>query len=264
MIVEREGARYGAAAHTGNTILSARRFIAMRCAPLFLLQATNSQRSPMSTRPADPAFQPDRSETAAEWLVLHKQRVIIGIVAIALLFGGAWFYRRSAQIKAGRAESAYFQARQAMASGNAPLALTDLRNVTTRYEGTAGAAQAALAIAQILYDEGKYREGIAELDKVAGSRPKELAASIHVLRAAGQEGLKQFDQAAAEYQVAAKVTRFPNDASAFRASAARALMAGGKPDAALAIWTELAAEPQGSMVSEARVRLGELTAKPAG
>jgi predicted negative regulator of RcsB-dependent stress response len=217
----------------------------------------------MSTRPANPAFQPDRSESAAEWLVLHKQRVIMGIVAIALLFGGAWFYRRSTQIKAARAESAYFQARQAMASGNAPLALSDLRNVVTRYEGTAGAAQAALAIAQILYDEGKYREGIVELDKAARSRPEELAAAIHVMRAVGHEGLKQFDQAAAEYQVAAEVTRFPNDASTFRASAARALMAGGKPEAARAIWAELAAEPEGSMVSEARVRLGELTAKPA-
>lgn len=217
----------------------------------------------MSTRSANPAIQPDRSETAAEWLMLHKQRVIIGVVAIVVLFGGAWFYRRSSQIKAARAESAYFQARQAMMAGNAPLAATDLRNVTTRYKGTAGAAQAALALAQILYDEGKYREGIAELDKVAGSSPKELIASIHVLRGVGHEGLKQFDQAAAEYQAASEVTRFPKDASAFRASAARALMAAGKADAARAIWAELAAEPEGSMVSEAKVRLGELTAKPA-
>jgi len=217
----------------------------------------------MPTRPANPAFQPDRSESAAEWLVLHKQRVILGVVAIAILFAGAWFYRRSSQIKEARAESAYFQARQAMESGNTPLAMTDLRNVTTRYEGTTGAAQAALTMAQILYDEGKYREGIAELEKAANSRPEELAPSIHVLRAVGYEGLKQFDQAAAEYQAAAEVTRFPNDASTFKASAARALMAGGKPDAARAIWAELAAEPEGSMVSEARVRLGELTAKPA-
>lgn len=218
----------------------------------------------MPTRPADPAFQSDRTESAAEWLVLHKQRVILGVVAIVLLFGGAWFYRRSTQIKAARAESAYFRARQAMMAGNATLAVTDLRNVTIRYKGTAGSAQAALALAQILYDEGKYREGIAELDKVAGSSPEELRASIHVLRGVGHEGLKQFDQAAAEYQAAAEVTRFPKDASAFRASAARALMAGGKPDGARAIWAELAAEPAGSMVSEARVRLGELTAKPAG
>jgi predicted negative regulator of RcsB-dependent stress response len=263
MIVEREGARYGRGVHV-NTILFACRFIATPRARLFLFHIHHQSTILMPTRPAKPAFQTDRTESAAEWLVLHKQRVIIGLITIVVLFLGAWFYRSSSQRKASRAESAYFQARQAMMAGNAPLAVTDLRNVTTRYKGTAGGAQAALALAQILYDEGKYREGIAELDKVAGSSPKELTASIHVLRAVGREGLKQFDQAAAEYQAAAGVTRFPKDASTFRAAAARALMAGGKPDAARAIWAELAAEPEGSMVSEARVRLGELTAKPAG
>lgn len=214
----------------------------------------------MSTRPANPAFQPDRSESAAEWLVLHKQRVLMGIAAIVILFAGAWFYRRSGQIKAERAESAYFQARQAMASGNTPLALTDLRNVTTRYQGTAGAAQAALTIAQILYDQGKFQEGMAELEKVSRSRPEDLAASVHVMLGAGHEGLGQFDRAAAEYRTAAELTRFPNDAAAFKANAARAFMAGGKPDSAKVIWTALAADPEGAMVSEARVRLGELTA----
>lgn len=194
--------------------------------------------------------------------MLHKQRVILGVVAIAILFGGAWFYRRSDQIKEARAESAYFQARQAMASGNAVLALSDLRNVTMRYEGTTGAAQAALAMAQILYEQEKYREGLAELEKAVRSRPEELAPSVHVMRGAGFEGLRQFDQAAVEYRKAAELTRFPNDASSFKASAARALMAGGKPDSARVIWEDLAAEPEGSMVSEARVRLGELTARP--
>lgn len=216
----------------------------------------------MSTRQANPEFQPDRSESAAEWLILHKQRVVMGLVAITILFGGAWFYRRSNQIKAERAEAAYFQARQAMASGNAALALSDLQNLVTRYEGTPGAAQASLTIAQIHYDQGKFREGMAALEKAATSRPEELASSIHMMMGAGYEGLKQFDKAASEYRTAAELTRFPNDASSFNASAARAFMAGGKPDSARAIWAKLASEPEGSMVSEARVRFGELTAAP--
>jgi len=215
----------------------------------------------MSTRQANPEFHPDRSESAAEWLVLHKQRVVMGIVAIAILFGGAWFYRRSNQIKAERAETAYFQARQAMASGNAALALSDLQNLVTRYEGTPGATQASLTIAQIHYDQGKFREGMAALEKAATSR-SDLASSVHMMMGAGHEGLKQFDKAAAEYLTAAKLTRFPNDAASFSASAARALVAGGKPDSARVIWARLAIEPEGSMVSEARVRLGELTAVP--
>lgn len=234
-----------------------------QCATIFPESFIQPQQSSaMATRQADPAFQIDRTESAAEWLVLHKQRVIMGVVALVVLFAGAWFYRRSGQIKARRAESAYFEARQAMASGNAPLALRDLRNVTVRYSGTPAATQAALVIAQILYDQGKYREGLAELGKASGSPPETLAPSVHVMRAAGLEGLKRFDQAAAEYEKAAELTRFPNDASSYRASAARALMAGGKPNEARAIWAELAEEPDGAMVSEARVRLGELTAAP--
>ncbi len=216
----------------------------------------------MSTRQANPEFQQDRSESAAEWLVLHKQRVLMGVIAIVILFGGAWFYRRSNQIKAERAETAYLQARQAMSSGNAALALSDLQSLATRYEGTPGAAQASLTVAQIQYDQGKFREGLSALEKAARSHPEELASAIRVMMGAGYEGLKQFDKAAAEYRTAAELTRFPNDASSFNASAARAFMAGGKPDSARVIWTALANEPEGLMVSEARVRLGELTAVP--
>lgn len=217
----------------------------------------------MPTRPADPVLKADRTESAAEWLILHKQRVVIGLVALAILFAGAWFYRRSTQIKSARAEQAYFEARQAMVSGNSPLAMSDLRAVTTRYPGTTGSVQAALAIAQIQYDQGNYREGMAELKKAQTAGAGDLAHAVHVLLAVGHEGLKQFDAAAAEYQRAAEVTRFPNDAAAYRASAARALMAGGKNDAARAIWADLADDPQGPLVSEAKVRLGELAAKPA-
>jgi hypothetical protein len=39
-------------------------------------------------------------------------------------------------------------------------------------------------------------------------------------------------------------------------------MAAGKPAEAKAIWTELAADETGPMAAEARVRLGEITAKP--
>jgi hypothetical protein len=39
-------------------------------------------------------------------------------------------------------------------------------------------------------------------------------------------------------------------------------MAAGKTDAAIRIWTELAKDESSPEAAEARVRLGELTAKP--
>jgi len=140
MIVGQGSARYREPCRTMNTIPPPRRFIPReRGAAIFLRGPLLSTILFMSTRPANPGFQTDRSESAAEWLVLHKQRVLIGVAAIVVLFLGAWFYRSMGQKKAERAESAYFQARQAMSSGNAPLALTDLRNVTMTEADLSGA-----------------------------------------------------------------------------------------------------------------------------
>jgi len=62
--------------------------------------------------------------------------------------------------------------------------------------------------------------------------------------------------------LAADVTRFPADKAEYRASAARSYAAAGKVAEAKAIWTDLAKDDTGPMAAEARVRLGELEAKP--
>src|SRR2546423_8015423 len=84
-------------------------------------------------------------ESLAEWLVVHRREVTWGVVIIAAIVGGFWFYERSQSLKARRAESAYFQARQSAAAGNLPPAVSDLPKVVTRHEGTPAGAQAALS-----------------------------------------------------------------------------------------------------------------------
>ena len=49
----------------------------------------------------------------------------------------------------------------------------------------------------------------------------------------------------------------------YRADAARALASAGKAAEAAKIWEELAKDPTSFYAAEARVRIGELTAKPA-
>src|SRR4051794_22854346 len=100
-----------------------------------------------------------KDESITEWLMLHKRQVTWTAVAVVLLAGGVWYYKRSQALRAQRAEAQYFQARQAGAAGNVPLALSDLQKVATRYEGTQAGAQAALTLAQTLYDQKKYKEG---------------------------------------------------------------------------------------------------------
>lgn len=216
------------------------------------------------TNPTAPAKQRlgADDESVTEWVMLHKREVTWAVLALALAVFGYWYYERSEALKAQRAESAYFQARQSAASGNLPLAVSDLQKVIARYEGTLAGTQAALTLAQTLYDEKKYKEGVAVLKKAEGEAPSDFKPSVHVLEAAGYEELKDFVAAAEQYKLAANVTRFPADKGEYQAAAATDYMAAGKTEEAKAIWTELAKDDTGPLAAEAKVRLGEVIAKP--
>jgi tetratricopeptide (TPR) repeat protein len=201
-------------------------------------------------------------ESFTEWFMVHKREVSWAAIAVAIVVLGYWYYERSEALKAQRGEAAYFQARQSAAAGNLPLAVSDLQKVATRYEGTRAGAQASMTLAQAFYQQKKFKEGIAALKKAEAKAPADFKPSIHVLEAGGYEELKDFVTAAAQYEAAAKETRYPADKAQYQAAAATNYMAAGKTDEAKALWTELAKDETGPMAAEAKVRLGELLAKP--
>ncbi|MFL5508697.1 MAG: tetratricopeptide repeat protein, partial [Gemmatimonadaceae bacterium] len=201
-------------------------------------------------------------ESLTEWFMVHKREATWGVVALAVIVGGGWFYERSQSIKAQRAETAYFQARQSAASGNLAAGISDLQKVVNRYEGTQAGAQAALTLAQALYDQKKYKEGVEALKKAESKAPGDFKASVHAVEAAGYEELKDFANAAEQYKLAAEATRYPAEKADYRAAAARSYAAGGKTAEAKAIWTELSKDETSPIAAEARIRLGELEAAP--
>jgi predicted negative regulator of RcsB-dependent stress response len=186
------------------------------------------------------------------------------IILVALLLG-AYLYRGTQASKAEKAEQALGRAEQSIASGNLPLAQTDLRRVVTAYNGTSAAATAAMLLAQMSYDQGKYQEGIDQLEKTARTgAAKPLRSSLQALIADGYMGLGKPAEAANRYEEAAAEARFDAEKAQHLASAARAYVASGNTEAARKIWEKLANDPTGATAGEARVRLGELQAKPAG
>lgn len=200
-----------------------------------------------------------------DWFNLHSREVIIAGVVVAVLAGGGWFYYRSQELKAERAEKAYFTAQRSVVAGNLPLAESDLKKMIGRYEGTPAAMQARIQLAQILFDQGKYQQGVDELKSGEASMGKseEFGPAVHLVMAAGLEQLKKYPEAAAEYEKAAKAARFDADRQRNMSLAAMAYLNGGNKAKAKEIWTELGADSKGVVAGEARVRLGELEAAPA-
>jgi tetratricopeptide (TPR) repeat protein len=218
--------------------------------------------TPSSSRKPDRVE--DTSQRLGEFLALHRAKVVAAVIALVVLGAAGWFYRRSVDLKHDRAETAYFRARQSYEARNYELAEADLRAVVTRYSGTPGAVQAAMTLAQMFYDTGKPQEGVAVLRDVAASAPPDLKPAVWALMGAGHENLGQFEEAAQAYRQAANESRFPKDELANKAAAARALTGAGKTEEALALWRELEDEPSQFLAAEARVRIGELTARPGG
>ncbi|MDO8503019.1 MAG: tetratricopeptide repeat protein [Gemmatimonadaceae bacterium] len=197
-----------------------------------------------------------------DWFQLHSRQVAWGGLAVVALAAGGWFYNRSQELKSERAEKAYFAAQRSVVVGNLPLAESDLRKMVSRYDGTTAAMEGRLVLAQIMYDQGKFEQGVAELrkaeDQIGGS--KELGSSVHIVLAGGLEQLNKYGEAGEQYEKAAKVARFDSDRQRYESLAARAYLTGGNKAKAKEIWTVLGADSKGTVAGEARVRLGELTA----
>jgi tetratricopeptide (TPR) repeat protein len=131
-----------------------------------------------------------------------------------------------------------------------------------RYAGTRAGTEGRIFLAEMLYDQKQFKEGIAELKSVEKGSG-DFAASVHVLEANGYEELRDFASAAAHYKEAAEVARFPYDSNQYKAAEARDLMTAGRRAEALVIWQELAKDPTSPFALEAKLRIGELTAAPA-
>jgi predicted negative regulator of RcsB-dependent stress response len=207
-----------------------------------------------------------KTQTFSEWLQVNTKAVSIGAAVVVVAAAGYWFYMRSGELKRLNAERGLNQAKQSLAAGNPALAQTDLQRVAARYRGTPAGSQAAMLLAQLEYDQGKYAEGIKVLEPYQTSSaagPNEAA--VWSLTADGQLTLGKPADAASSYQKAADATSLSGERSMYLAKAARSYAVAGKVPEARAIWERLATDPDAvTFRNEAEIRLGELTARPAG
>ena len=203
------------------------------------------------------------ADSFGDWFRVNGRVAAIVGGAAVLALAGAYLWRWNAAGTATRAETAYYRALQTPAQpGNTGQLESALRQVATGYDGTAGGAQAQMQLAQLLFDQGKYQDGLTVLDG-ASDAPEQLRDGIASLRAAGYEGLGRFADAAKLYESLVASAPSPDRQHALRASAARSYQAGNDRASALRIWQEIAARESSALAAEARVRVGELSAAPA-
>lgn len=206
------------------------------------------------------------SETGSVLDLLRRATKPAAIVvgAAAVIGIGMYFWRSNQQAEALRAEKSYFQAQTSLATGNRALAESDLQKLIQRSPGTPAAVQASALLATLRYEDGKHAEGVTLVQRALEKAPDHMKPGLHALLAAGYEDQKKLVEAAAEFRKAAESTEFPLERQKYLADAARALTTAGRTEEARKLWAELAEDELSPTAGEARVRLGELSAKPAG
>jgi predicted negative regulator of RcsB-dependent stress response len=218
-----------------------------------------------STRPDTESAAADRAQTFVDWTRINSRALTAGAVLVVVAGAAFWFYGRSKQIQAGNAEKALQTAKQSMNAGNVPLAQTDLQKVYAKYGNTSAGVEAAMLLAQLDYDSGKFQDGISTLQKVSGSSAANgVEATVRSLEGDGYAQMGKMSDAAKQYESAADATGYETEKAYQRAKAARAYQTAGDTAKARQIWTDISTDPRYStMAAEARIRLGELTAKVA-
>jgi predicted negative regulator of RcsB-dependent stress response len=206
----------------------------------------------------------DRAQTFLDWTKINSKALTAGAVVVVVAAAGFWFYQRSQAITAANAERALSNAKQSLSAGNLQLAQTDLQSVYSRYGSTAAGVEAAMLLAQVSYDNNKPQDGIAMLEKVSGSRAaSRLQPTIKSLEGDGYSQMGKMSDAGKQYEAAAAASGFEVEKGFYQSKAARAYQAAGDTAKARQIWTDLSTNVNASMTTEAKVRLGELTATTA-
>jgi predicted negative regulator of RcsB-dependent stress response len=203
----------------------------------------------------------ERTESIFEWLHVNSRLVGIAGAVVAVVAIGGWLYTRNQAGKELRAQQTLQRAEQSLVQGNTPLAQTDLQKLISTQGGTAGASQGAMLLAQTYYDKGEYQKGLDALEK-SGAARKEFEAPAEALIGDGYSQLGKYAEAATHYKKAAEVTRFKSDREGYLADAARNYAAAKDTAQARQTWEEVLKDEDGVFAAEARVRLGELTARP--
>jgi outer membrane protein assembly factor BamD (BamD/ComL family) len=200
---------------------------------------------------------------AADLLANPKQRnmLLAGVGLILLAVAGAWLWNSAAKRKETFAARALQQARQVAESGNLPQAAADLQKVSQTYAGTRSAMEAMLVLNQVRMVNGQTELAVGGLrDFLAKNPPVAFQAPAWGLLGVALENQRKPAEAAEAFGKASAAAEVDYLRAEYLLQQGRALTNAGKTQDAIAAYRKIVKDfPETNAVTEAKVRLAELT-----
>ena len=199
-------------------------------------------------------------ERVVAWTKAHQRLTswLVGAVVIgAILFVWTASSTRRSEAIAGRQLQG---ARYAFDNQNLPLAASELARLVENYSGTNAAAEARLLLAQVRLLQGQPQQAVELLRDFAPRAAAGFRAQAYGLLGASYENLGRSREAAEAYQTGSERARMDFLKAQMLSDAGRAWAAAGDTAKAIAAYRRIVDDlPKEGAVTEAKVRLGELT-----
>ena len=214
-----------------------------------------------SAKPATVApVDQDVLERLIAWVKANPKRavwpMVILVVAAVFITWNVLVSRSSEQA----ASQALGTARVAFENNNYAMAASELSQITANYSGTNAAQEATLLLAHSRILQGQPQQAVDLLTKFSESAGKDYRAQAYGLLGDALENMGRPGDAGVAYQNAAAHALFPFLEAQYLLDAGRAFAAAGDTTkAVVAIGKVVTGMDSTGYITEAKVRLGELT-----
>jgi len=200
------------------------------------------------------------SDRAVAWINAHRQ-LSYWVAAILLVAAALFVWKLVTDRRAEEAASRELQgARFAFENQNLPLAASELARVVENYSGTNAAEEGRLLLANVRMLQGQPQQAIEVMRSYAPGAGRAFRAQAYGLLGAAYENTGRFREAAEAYEQGSAAARLDFQKAQLLSDAGRAWTSAGDTAKAIAAYKRIINDfPKEGMVTEAKVRLGELT-----
>jgi tetratricopeptide (TPR) repeat protein len=203
---------------------------------------------------------PPASKRIVAWFNAHRQltywvgaAVAVGLVLFVWQLSTS---RRSEEIASRELQGARF----AFENQNLPLAASELARIVENYSGTNAAAEGRLLLANVRLLQGQPPQAVAVLRDWAPGAGQAFRAQAYGLLGAAYENMGRFREAGATYENGSTAARLDFLKAQMLSDAGRAWTSAADTAKAIAAYRRIVKDfPKEGTVTEAKVRLGELT-----
>ena len=211
---------------------------------------------------SSPVHSHDRpfSERVVDWINAHKQIsswiAVILVVAAGLLVLKFTSDRRSEEAASRELQGARF----AFENQNFPLAASEFARIVENYSGTNAAEEARLLLANVRMLQGQPQQAIEVMRDYASGASRAFRGQAYGLLGAAYENTGRLRDAAEAYENGSAAARLDFQKAQLLSDAGRAWTTAADTAKAIAAYKRIINDfPKEGMVTEAKVRLGELT-----